>query len=67
MPLFSHNIMQIVGFLTWLVYSIDDLLFSGPGLNLFLRLLDFDIGSFHVDKYNAPGVCIFYLLLLHNM
>ena len=30
--------------------------FSGPGLNLFLRLLDFDIGSFHVDKYNAPGV-----------
>jgi hypothetical protein len=30
--------------------------FSGPGLNVFLRLADFKIGPFEVNKYTDPGV-----------
>lgn len=29
---------------------------TGPGFNLFLRELDFKIGPFQVNKFNAPGV-----------
>ncbi|XP_033724859.1 major facilitator superfamily domain-containing protein 8-like [Pecten maximus] len=31
-------------------------LLLGPGLNLFLRLADFHIGPFLVDKFSVPGV-----------
>ena len=31
-------------------------IFVGPGLNLFLRLADFDLGPFYIDKYTVPGV-----------
>ena len=36
-------------------------LILGPGLNLFLRKLNFSIGPLKVNKYTAPGVCICYL------
>ncbi|KAK3599587.1 hypothetical protein CHS0354_035826 [Potamilus streckersoni] len=31
-------------------------LLIGPGLNLFLRVLDFDLGPFKVNKLNSPGI-----------
>ena len=31
-------------------------LIIGPGLNLFLRKLNYEIGPFTLDKYTAPGV-----------
>ncbi|XP_052819938.1 uncharacterized protein LOC128245750 [Mya arenaria] len=30
-------------------------LLVGPGLNLFLREMNFDVDGFHVTKYNVPG------------
>ncbi|KAJ8409464.1 hypothetical protein AAFF_G00228650 [Aldrovandia affinis] len=40
-------------------------LLIGPAFNLFLRLCDFRIGPFAVDKYTAPGLfmCFMWLLL----
>ena len=37
---------------------------SGPGFNLFLRFCEFEIGSFKVDKHNAPGVSHVEIILL---
>ena len=31
-------------------------LIIGPGLNLFLRQLDYKVGPFTFDKYTSPGV-----------
>jgi len=31
-------------------------LILGPGLNLFLRKLDYEIGPFTLNKYTSPGV-----------
>uniref|UniRef100_A0A8C5DVB6 Uncharacterized LOC114461822 n=1 Tax=Gouania willdenowi TaxID=441366 RepID=A0A8C5DVB6_GOUWI len=40
-------------------------LLIGPAFNLFLRLCDFQLGVFVVDKYTAPGLfmCVLWLLL----
>lgn len=37
-----------------MIYS--GLLFVGPAFNIFLRLCDFQLGPFIVNKYTAPGV-----------
>ena len=39
-------------------------LLLGPACNLFLRELDFHIGSIHVNKLNAPGffLAVIYIL-----
>ncbi|KAL3862004.1 hypothetical protein ACJMK2_008010 [Sinanodonta woodiana] len=39
-------------------------LLIGPGLNLFLRVLDFDIGPFNVNKLNSPGIFMALMWLL---
>jgi ceroid-lipofuscinosis MFS transporter 7 len=42
-------------------------LMFGPGLNLFLRLSNFYIGPFIVDKYTAPGAfmaCMWFMVCL---
>lgn len=33
-------------------------MFLGPAVNLFFWHIDFDIGPFPVDSYNAPGVSL---------
>ncbi|KPP76344.1 major facilitator superfamily domain-containing protein 8-like [Scleropages formosus] len=40
-------------------------LLIGPGLNIFLRLCDFQLGPFVVNKYTAPGLfmCLLWTLL----
>ncbi|XP_046714373.1 major facilitator superfamily domain-containing protein 8 isoform X1 [Silurus meridionalis] len=40
-------------------------LLIGPAFNLFLRLCDFQLGPFVVNKYTAPGIfmCVLWLLL----
>lgn len=40
-------------------------LLIGPGFNLFLRLCDFEMGPFIVNKYTAPGLfmCLLWILL----
>uniref|UniRef100_A0A3P9AP70 Major facilitator superfamily (MFS) profile domain-containing protein n=1 Tax=Esox lucius TaxID=8010 RepID=A0A3P9AP70_ESOLU len=40
-------------------------LLIGPAFNLFLRLCDFRLGPFVVDKYTAPGIfmCLMWVLL----
>lgn len=40
-------------------------LLIGPAFNIFLRLCDFSIGPFMVDKYTAPGLfmCALWILL----
>ncbi|XP_016520856.1 major facilitator superfamily domain-containing protein 8 [Poecilia formosa] len=39
-------------------------LLVGPALNIFLRLCDFHIGPFIVNKYTAPGLFMFLLWIL---
>uniref|UniRef100_A0A3P8ZM86 Major facilitator superfamily (MFS) profile domain-containing protein n=1 Tax=Esox lucius TaxID=8010 RepID=A0A3P8ZM86_ESOLU len=40
-------------------------LLIGPGFNIFLRLCDFQLGPFVVNKYTAPGLfmCLMWILL----
>ncbi|XP_017334079.1 major facilitator superfamily domain-containing protein 8 isoform X1 [Ictalurus punctatus] len=40
-------------------------LLIGPAFNIFLRLCDFQLGPFVVNKYTAPGIfmCVLWLLL----
>lgn len=40
-------------------------LLIGPGFNIFLRLCDFHLGPFVVNKYTAPGLfmCLLWILL----
>lgn len=40
-------------------------LLIGPAFNIFLRLCDFNMGPFVVDKYTAPGLfmCLLWILL----
>ena len=37
--------------------------YIGPGLNIALGCLDFQLGPFKVDKYSAPGVSYFRIVI----
>lgn len=37
--------------------------YIGPGLNIALGCLDFQLGPFKVDKYSAPGVSHFRIVI----
>ena len=39
-------------------------LIVGPGLNLFLRRLDYKLGPFVLDKHTSPGVQLEFFLQL---
>ncbi|XP_028830914.1 uncharacterized protein mfsd8l2 isoform X4 [Denticeps clupeoides] len=45
--------------------NVDSVTFPGPAFNIFLRLCDFSLGPFVVDKYTSPGLfmCALWLLL----
>lgn len=43
-------------FLFQLLFKALSLVSPGPAFNLFLRLCDFKLGPFVVNKYTSPGV-----------
>ncbi|TNN75571.1 Major facilitator superfamily domain-containing protein 8 [Liparis tanakae] len=57
------NFMYFMGFSKWLLLS--SRLVAGPAFNIFLRLSDFHLGPFVVNKYTAPGLfmCLMWTLL----
>jgi hypothetical protein len=42
-------------------------LLLGPACNLFLREVDFHIGSIHVNKLNAPGLFLAFVYILFEI
>lgn len=47
---------HILLFLFHLLFKVLPLVSPGPAFNLFLRLCDFKLGPFVVNKYTSPGV-----------
>ncbi|XP_022049244.1 major facilitator superfamily domain-containing protein 8 isoform X2 [Acanthochromis polyacanthus] len=57
------NLMYFMGYSKWLLLS--SRFVAGPAFNIFLRLSDFHVGPFLVDKYTSPGLfmCLMWTLL----
>ncbi|XP_072111402.1 major facilitator superfamily domain-containing protein 8 isoform X3 [Mobula birostris] len=59
----AGNFMYFIGYSKWLL--LGSRLVAGPGFNLFLRLCNFSLGPFKVNKYTSPGLfmCFMWTIL----